>query len=112
MNVNVYQVSPGIFAYTSSMAIDTDGSDPDPDPDHQNQTTWQDSSGAELGDHHVPFYVLGDDGWDKTSPCRHFYYPEHHIAGRQFALIFYNGNVIGAVFGDTQTSNHQTTFEQ
>ena len=42
MNVNVYQVTPGIFAYTSSMAIDTDGSDPDPDPDHQNETTWQD----------------------------------------------------------------------
>ena len=61
MNVNVYQVTPGVFAYTSSMAIDTDGSDPDPDPDHQGQTTWQDSAGAQLGAHHVPFYVLGDD---------------------------------------------------
>ena len=35
MNVNVYEVSTGVFAYTSSMAIDTDGSDKDPDPDHQ-----------------------------------------------------------------------------
>lgn len=109
MNVNVYEVSSGVFAYTSSMAIDTDGSDPDPDPDHQSETTWQDSSGAELGAHHVPFYVLGDDCWDNTSPCRHFFYPEHNITGLQFALIFYNGNVIGAVFGDTQTGNNQTT---
>jgi len=111
MNVNVYEVSSGIFAYTSSMAIDTDGSDPDPDPDHQNQTTWQDSSGAQLGAHHVPFYVLGDDCWDKTSPCKHFFYPEHNITGLQFALIFYNGKVIGAVFGDTQTGNNQTTSD-
>lgn len=111
MNVNVYEVSPGVFAYTSSMAIDTDGSDPDPDPDHQRQTTWQDSSGAQLGAHHVPFYVLGDDCWDNTSPCKHFFYPEHNITGRQFALIFYNGNVIGAVFGDTQTGNNQTTSD-
>jgi len=107
MNVNVYQVSTGVFAYTSSMAIDDDGSDPDPDPDHQNQTTWQDSAGAQLGAHHVPFYVLGDDCWDNENgghitPCPHFYYPEHNITGLQFALIFYNGNVIGAVFGDTQ----------
>lgn len=109
MNVNVYEVSAGVFAYTSSMAIDTDGSDPDPDPDHQNETTWQDSNGAQLGAHHVPFYVLGDDCWDKTSPCRHFYYREHNITGLQFALIFYNGKVIGAVFGDTQTGNNQTT---
>jgi hypothetical protein len=109
MNVNVYEVSPGVFAYTSSMAIDTDGSDKDPDPDHQNQTTWQDSSGAQLGAHHVAFYVLGDDCWDNTSPCPHFYYPEHNITGLQFALIFYNGNVIGSVFGDTQTGNNQTT---
>src|SRR6516164_5380123 len=40
MNVNVYQVSSGVYAYTSSMAIDTDGSDPDPDPDHQSSTAW------------------------------------------------------------------------
>src|SRR5690348_3083755 len=44
-NVNVYQVASGVYAYTSSMAIDTDGSDPDPDPDHQGETTWQDSNG-------------------------------------------------------------------
>lgn len=111
MNVNVYEVSSGVFAYTSSMAIDTDGSDPDPDPDHQNQTTWQDSSGAQLGAHHVPFYVLGDDCWDKTSPCKHFYYREHNIRGLQFALIFYNDMVIGSVFGDTQTGNNQTTSD-
>ncbi len=111
MNVNVYQVSSGVFAYTSSMAIDTDGSDPDPDPDHQNQTTWQDSSGAQLGAHHVAFYVLGDDCWDKISPCPHFFYPEHNITGLQFALIFYNGAVIGSVFGDTQTGNQQTTSQ-
>jgi len=55
MNVNVYQVAAGVFAYTSSMAIDDDGSDPDPDPDHQGSTTWQDSSGAQLGAHHVPY---------------------------------------------------------
>lgn len=110
-NVNVYEVSPGVFAYTSSMAIDTDGSDPDPDPDHQNQTTWQDSRGAQLGAHHVPFYVLGDDCWDKRSPCPHFFYRDHNITALQFALIFYNGKVIGAVFGDTQTGNNQTTSD-
>src|SRR4051812_49010233 len=38
-NVNVYQVAPGVYAYTSGLAIDTDGSDPDPDPDHQGETT-------------------------------------------------------------------------
>ena len=45
-NVNVYQVASGVFAYTSSMAIDTDGSDPDPDPDHQSQTTFTTSDGS------------------------------------------------------------------
>ena len=109
MNVNVYQPTAGVYVYTSSMAIDDDGSDPDPDPDHQDQTTFQDSSGAQLGAHHVPYYVLGDDCWDKTTPCPHFFYKEHGISGRQFALIFYNGNVIGAIFGDTQTGNSQTT---
>jgi hypothetical protein len=102
MDVNVYQVSTGVFAYTSSMAIDTDGSDPDPDPDHQSQTTWTDDNGAYLGAHHVPYYVLGDYCYDKVSPCPHFYYAEHNITGLQFALIFYNGKCIGAVFGDTQ----------
>ena len=102
MNVNVYQVASGVFAYTSSMAIDTDGSDPDPDPDHQSQTTWTDDSGNYLGAHHVAYYVLGDYCYDKTSPCPHFYYAEHNITGLQFALIFYNGKVEGAVFGDTQ----------
>jgi hypothetical protein len=102
MDVNVYQVSTGVFAYTSSMAIDTDGSDPDPDPDHQGQTTWTDDNGAYLGAHHVPYYVLGDYCYDKVSPCPHFYYAEHNITGLQFALIFYNGKCIGAVFGDTQ----------
>jgi hypothetical protein len=102
MNVNVFQVTSGVFAYTSSMAIDTDGVDPDPDPDHQNQTTWQDDNGSSLGAHRVPYYVLGDYCYDKVSPCPHFYYAEHNITGLQFALIFYNGNCIGAVFGDTQ----------
>ena len=111
MNVNVYQPAPGVFSYTSSMAIDDDGSDPDPDPDHQDQTTFQDSNGAQLAAHHVPFYVLGDDCWDRTSPCPHFFYKEHGISGRQFALVFYQGNVIGAIFGDTQTGNDQTTSE-
>ena len=45
LDVNVYQVAKGFFAYTSSMAIDTDGSDPDPDRDHQNHSTWQDDNG-------------------------------------------------------------------
>ena len=111
MNVNVYQPTSGVFVYTSSMAIDDDGSDPDPDPDHQDQTTFQDSDGAQLAAHHVPFYVLGDDCWDKTSPCPHFFYKEHNISGRQFALVFYKGNVIGAIFGDTQTGNDQTTSD-
>ncbi len=116
LNVNVYQVTTGVFVYSSSMAIDDDGSDPNPDPDHQNQTTWTDSSGAYLGASHVPFYVLGDDCWDNEggshiTPCPHFYYPEHNITGLQFALIFYNGKVIGAVFGDTQTANNQTTSD-
>ncbi len=101
-NVNVYQVTTGFFAYTSSMAIDTDGSDPDPDPDHQDQTAWQDDDGNYLGAHHVPFYVLGDICYDGQSPCKWFYYDEHNITGLQFALIFYNGQCIGAVFGDTQ----------
>jgi hypothetical protein len=101
-NVNVYQVTPGVFAYASGMAIDTDGSDPDPDPDHQGTTTWKDSNGAYLGSHHVPYYVLGDYCYDNVSPCPHFFYGEHNITGRQFALIFYNGKCIGAVFGDTQ----------
>ncbi len=110
-NVNVYQVASGVYAYTSGMAIDTDGSDSDPDPDHQGQTTWTDSSGKYLGAHHVPFYVLGDDCWDRKSPCPHFFYQEHSMTGRQFALIFYNGSVIGAIFGDTQTANNQTTSD-
>jgi hypothetical protein len=102
LNVNVYEVADGYFAYTSSMAIDTDGSDPDPDPDHQNQTAWQDDNGDQLGAHHVPYYVLGDVCPDGQSPCRWFYYSEHSITGLQFGLIFYNGLCIGAVFGDTQ----------
>jgi hypothetical protein len=111
MNVNVYQPAPGVYTYTSSMAIDDDGSDPDPDPDHQGETTFQDSNGQQLAAHHVPFYVLGDDCWDRTSPCPHFFYKEHGMSGRQFALIFYNGKVIGAIFGDTQTANNQTTSD-
>jgi hypothetical protein len=110
-NVNVFQVVPGVFAYTSSMAIDTDGSDSDPDPDHQGQTTFQDSNGKALGAHHVPFYVLGDDCFDKKTPCPHFFYKEHNIKGRQFALTFFNGKVIGAIFGDTQTANDQDTSD-
>jgi hypothetical protein len=110
-NVNVYQVASGVFAYSSGMAIDTDGSDPDPDPDHQGETTWQDSNGQALGAHHVPFYVLGDDCWDRTSPCPHFFYREHSMTGRQFALMFYNGRCIGSIFGDTQTANNQTTSD-
>jgi len=101
-NINVYQVATGFFAYTSSMSIDTDGSDPDPDPDHQDQTTWQDDNGNSLGAHHVPYYVLGDICYDGQSPCKWFYYAEHNITGLQFALILYNGQCIGAVFGDTQ----------
>jgi hypothetical protein len=111
MNVNVYQVATGVYAYTSSMAIDDDGSDPDPDPDHQGETTFQDSNGAQLAAHHVPFYVLGDDCWDRVSPCPHFFYKDHNIKGRQFALMFYNGQVIGSIFGDTQTANNQTTSD-
>ena len=110
-NVNVYQVATGVYAYTSGMAIDTDGSDSDPDPDHQGDTTWQDSNGQALGAHHVPFYVLGDDCWDRTTPCPHFFYKERGMTGRQFALMFYNGKVIGSIFGDTQTANNQTTSD-
>jgi hypothetical protein len=101
-SVNVYQVTTGVFAYASGMAIDTDGSDPDPDPDHQGQTTFQDNNGKQLGAHHVPYYVLGDICYDNHAPCKWFFYPEHNIKGLQFALIFYNGKCIGAVFGDTQ----------
>jgi Fungal chitosanase of glycosyl hydrolase group 75/Carbohydrate binding module (family 6) len=110
-NVNVYQVASGVYAYSSSMAIDTDGSDPDPDPDHQGETTWEDSNGQALGAHHVPFYVLGDDCWDRTTPCPHFFYQERGMTGRQFALMFYNGKAIGSIFGDTQTANNQTTSD-
>jgi hypothetical protein len=112
MNVNVYQVTPGVFAYTSSMAIDDDGSDPDPDPDHQDQTNCQDSSGAQLGAHHVAYYVLGDNCYSNTSPCPYFYYPEHDITCLQFALIFYNDIAIGAVFGDTQGWVGQTNYSR
>jgi hypothetical protein len=101
-NVNVFQVTTGVYAYSTSMAVDTDGSDPDPDPDHQSTTTWMDDNGASLGAHHVPYYVLRDYCYDMVAPCPHFYYAEHDIAGLQFALIFYNSRVIGAVFGDTQ----------
>ena len=31
------------------------------------------------------------------------------MSGRQFALMFYKGQVIGSIFGDTQTANNQTT---
>ena len=110
-NVNVYQVATGVYAYTSSLAVDDDGSDPDPDPDHQGETTFQDSNGKQLAAHHVPFYVLGDDCWDRKSPCPHFFYKEHNIKGRQFALMFYKSKVIGAIFGDTQTGNDQTTSD-
>jgi hypothetical protein len=109
--VNVFQVASGVFAYTSSMAIDTDGSDPDPDPDHQGQTTFQDSNGQALGAHRVPFYVLGDDCFDRKSPCPHFFFKEHNIKGRQFALMFFNGKCIGSILGDTQTANDQTTSD-
>ena len=100
-DVYVYQVLPGIFAYTSSMDIDDDGSDPNPDPDHQDMTTWQTTDGKALGANHVPYYVLGDSCPTGQSPCDSFFYPEHNISALQFALIFYNGQVIGAVFGDT-----------
>ena len=110
-NVNVFEVTPGTFAYTSSMAIDTDGSDSDPDPDHQGETTFSDDSGRALGAHHLAFYVLGDDCFDRKTPCPHFFYKEHNIKGLQFALIFFNGKVIGSVFGDTQTANGQTTSD-
>jgi len=102
LDVNVYQVATGFFAYTSSMAVDTDGSDPDPDPDHQKHTAWKDNDGQSLGAHHVPYYVLGDICPDRRSPCKWFHYAEHNITGLQFALIFYNRRCIGAVFGDTQ----------
>jgi hypothetical protein len=102
LDVNVYQVAAGFFAYTSSLAVDTDGSDPDPDLDHQDQTAWQDDNGDSLGAHHVPYYVLGSICPDRQSPCKWFYYAEHDITGLQFALIFYDGQCIGAVFGDTQ----------
>jgi hypothetical protein len=110
-NVNVYQVATGVYAYSSSLAVDDDGSDPDPDPDHQDETTFQDSNGAQLAAHHVPFYVLGDDCWDNKTPCPHFFYKEHNIKGRQFALMFYNGKCVGSIFGDTQTGNSQTTSD-
>jgi len=110
-NVNVFQVSSGVYAYSSSLAVDDDGSDPDPDPDHQDETTFQDSNGKQLAAHHVPFYVLGDDCYDRKSPCPHFFYKEHGIKGRQFALMFYKSKVIGAIFGDTQTGNDQTTSD-
>lgn len=111
MNVNVYQVTSGVYAYTSSLAVDDDGSDPDSDPDHQNQTTFQDSNGKQLAAHHVPFYVLGDNCWDRKTPCPHFFYKEHNIKGRQFALMFYKNKVIGAIFGDTQGTDDTPTSD-
>ncbi len=110
-NVNVFQVATGVYAYSSGLAVDDDGSDPDPDPDHQGETTFQDSNGKQLAAHHVPFFVLGDDCWDRKKPCPHFFYKEHGIKGRQFALMFYKSKCIGAIFGDTQTGNDQTTSD-
>lgn len=101
-DVNVYQVIPGVFAFSSSMAIDDDGSDPNSDPDHEDQTAWTTTDGQYLGAEHVPYYVLGDVCYDGESPCKWFYYAEHDITGLQFGLLFYNGKVIGSVFGDTQ----------
>jgi hypothetical protein len=69
-----------------------------------------------LGAAHVPFYVLGDDCWDNEKsqggnfhPCPHFFYQDYNITGLQFALIFYNGSCIGAVFGDTQGTDTTST---
>jgi hypothetical protein len=101
-NVNVYEVSSGVFAYTSSLAVDTDGIDPDPDPDHQNQAAFNDDSGTSIGAHRVPYYVLGSICPDGSSPCDFFFYRDHNISGLQFALIFFQGRVVGAVLGDTQ----------
>ena len=101
-NVNVYEVSSGVFAYTSSLAVDTDGIDPDPDPDHQNQAAFNDDNGTSIGAHRVPYYVLGSICPDGSSPCDFFFYRDHNISGLQFALIFFQGRVVGAVFGDTQ----------
>jgi hypothetical protein len=101
-NVNVYEVSSGVFAYTSSLAVDTDGIDRDPDPDHQNQAAFNDDNGTSLGAHRVPYYVLGSICPDGSSPCDFFFYRDHNISGLQFALIFFQGRVVGAVFGDTQ----------
>ena len=69
-NVNVYQVAPGVYAYTSGMAIDTDGSDSDPDPDHQGQTTWTDSNGKYLGAHHVPSTCWATTAGIASPPAR------------------------------------------
>nr|CAD2143171.1 unnamed protein product [Meloidogyne enterolobii] len=108
-SVNVYQVKSGIYAYASGLAVDTDGSDSDPDPDHQDETAWKDSNGKSLGAHRVPYYVLGDKCHEKTKPCPYFFYKEHNIAGLQFALFFYRGKAIGAVFGDTQGDSKTDT---
>ncbi|KAL7077708.1 hypothetical protein ACQ4LE_002888 [Meloidogyne hapla] len=108
-NLNVYQVKTGVYAYASGLAVDTDGSDPDPDPDHQDETRWKDANGKNLGAHRVPYYVLGDTCPEKTRPCPYFFYRERNIAGLQFALFFYRGQVKGAVFGDTQGDSTTST---
>lgn len=100
--VDVHEIASDVYAFSSGMAIDTDGSDPDPDADHQNQTTWRASDGRSLGAHHVPYYVLGDICPEDRTPCPWFYYGDHHIEPLQFALIMYRGRAVGAVFGDTQ----------
>uniref|UniRef100_A0A915NC62 chitosanase n=1 Tax=Meloidogyne javanica TaxID=6303 RepID=A0A915NC62_MELJA len=110
-DVNVYEVKTGIYAYASGLAVDTDGSDPDPDPDHQDETKWKDSDGDSLGAHRVPYYVLGDTCPEEKKPCPYFYYKEHNIAGLQFALFFYKGKAIGAVFGDTQGDSKTPTSD-
>ncbi len=111
-NVNVYQVASGVYAYTSSMAIDTDGSDPDPDPDHQGQTTWSRTATASTWAR----TTCRSTCWATTAgiaspPARTSSTRNTASTGRQFALMFYNGNVIGSIFGDTQTANNQTTSD-
>ena len=108
--MNVYQVAKGVYAYTSSMAIDDRRQRPRPGPGPPGRDDLARTATARpLAAHHVPFYVLGDDCWDRKTPCPHFFYKEHGMSGRQFALMFYNGKVIGSIFGDTPTPNNQTT---
>jgi hypothetical protein len=46
-----------------------------------------------------------------SASSRSSLFKEHNVKERQFALMFFDGKVIGSIFGDMQTANDQTTSD-